>query len=180
MPQRGHIAVVALVLALTVWLVACGGEGGGGGGRAVSVTPGQPEVVSASELADFAAEAATPVYWVGEHEGAEYELTETTSGRIYVRYLRGGAEAGDPRSKFLTVGTYPVKDGIATLRRVARLVKGAKLKRTRDGALLLIEPSSEESVHLAYPGGNAQIEVYSRVPGQALLLSASGRVREVP
>lgn len=143
------------------------------------MTPGKPILVTVSQLADFAAEAENPIYWVGEREGAEYELTETASGRVFVRYLRGGAEAGDPRSKFLTIATYPTRDGVAALRRVARSTEGAKLKRTRDGALLMIDPNTEGNVHLAYPDGESQIEVYSRVPGQALLLSAAGKVREV-
>jgi hypothetical protein len=174
MSKRHPITVLALVLASSAFLVACGG-----GDNEVSLTPGKAQIVSASELADFAAESDAPIYWVGEREGAEYELTETASGRIYIRYLRGGAEAGDPRSKFLTVGTYPAKNGVAALRRVARSTEGAKLKRTRDGALLMIDPSSEDNVHLAYPGGETQVEVYSRVPGQALLVSAAGKVREV-
>jgi hypothetical protein len=174
MIQRHLIAALAAALALAVLLAACGKAEQG-----VSLIPGKPEVVSAPELAEFAAAADIPIYWVGEREEAEYELTETASGRVYVRYLRGGAEAGDPRSKFLTVGTYPAKNGVAALRRVARSTEGAKLKRTRDGALLMIDPSSEDNVHLAYPGSGTQIEVYSRVPGQALLLSAAGKVREV-
>ena len=174
MLKRASILALAIALALPVMLTACGGAQ-----DEISLTPGKPEVVSASQLADFAAEADAPIYWVGEREEAEYELTETASGRIYIRYLRGGAEAGDPRSKFLTVGTYPAEDGIDALRRVARSTEGAKLKRSRDGALLMIDPSSEGNVHLAYPDGESQIEVYSRVPGQALLLSAAGKVREV-
>jgi hypothetical protein len=174
MIKHHQIAVLA-VLALPILLSACGEAED----EEVSLVPGKPAVVSSSQLADFAAEADGPIYWVGEREEAEYELTETASGRIYVRYLRGGAEAGDPRSKFLTVGTYPTEDAIAALKRVARSTEGAKLKRTRDGALLMIDPSAEGNVHLAYPGSETQIEVYSRVPGQALLLSAAGKVREV-
>lgn len=175
MSKSGLIVVAALVLGLPAWLAACGG-----GDADLSLTAGEPEVVSASQLADFAAEAATPVYWVGEREGTEYELTETDSGRIYVRYLRGGAKAGDPRSNFLTVGTYPAEDGVATLRQAAGAEGGVKLMRAGDGALLFVDPSSEDSVHLAYPDGDTQIEVYSPVPGQALRLSSTGQVREVP
>jgi hypothetical protein len=166
--------IIGYALAVSILLGACGEAE-----DEISLRAGTPEVVSASQLAAFAAESDTPIYWVGERKEVEYELTETASGRIYVRYLRGGAEAGDPRSKFLTIGTYPAKNGIAALRRVARSTEGAKLKRTRDGALLMIDPSAEGNVHLAYPDRESQIEVYSRVPGQALLLSAAGKVREV-
>lgn len=168
------IALVAVLLITPGLLAGCWG-----GSEEISLAPDEPEVVSTSQLTEFAAASPSPVYWVGEREGSTYELTETAAGQVYVRYLRGGASAGDPSSKFLTVGTYPSRDGVAALRRVARSTPGAKLKRSRDGALLMIDPSSEYNVHLAYPGGESQIEVYSRVPGQALLLSAAGKVREV-
>jgi hypothetical protein len=88
-------------------LLLVGVAGCGSSGDSVSLTAGEPQVVTASQLSDFAADADGPVYWLGERLGSKYELTETDSGRIYVRYLRGDAEAGDPRSSFITVATYP-------------------------------------------------------------------------
>ncbi len=162
---------VALVAAVVVWLVR---------GDDSSPAPGEPEAVTASQLSDFAAEHGTPVYWLGERSGASYELTDTSSGRVYVRYLTGGAKAGDERAKFITVATYPGGDGIAALRKAAGEQKGAKLGKTKDGAVLLIDPTSPNNAHLAYPGANLQIEVYSPVPGEALRLAAQGEVQPVP
>jgi hypothetical protein len=158
----------------TLSLVSCGGS------DKVSLTPGQPQVLSASQLSDFAGEQAEPVYWLGEREGAEYEVTETPQGRIYIRYLEGGAEAGDPRAKFLTVGTYPTKDGISALRVALANRAGARLARTNDGAVLLVDPASPKNAHLAYPGDGVQVEVFSPVPGAALRLASAGDVQPVP
>jgi hypothetical protein len=163
---------VALVAAVVVWLAR--------GDDSVSVTAGEPQTVSASQLSDFAAERETPIYWLGERSGAEYELTETPAGRVYVRYLTGGAEAGDPRATFITVGTYPDGDGVAALRKAARQQGGAKLGKTDDGAVLLVDPTEPNNAHLAYPGANLQIEVYSPAPGQALRLASRGAVQPVP
>jgi hypothetical protein len=162
---------VALVAAVVVWLVQ---------GDDSSSSTDEPEVVSVSQLSEFAAEQGTPVYWLGVRQGASYELTDTSSGRIYVRYLTGGAEAGDKRAKFITVATYPEESGVAALHKAAREGHGAKLAKTDDGAVLLVDPNSPDNAHLAYPGGDPQIEVYSPVPGEALRLAARGAVRPVP
>jgi hypothetical protein len=165
------VLTVALIAAVVVWLVH---------GDDSSPATGEPEAVTTSELSEFAAEQDTPVYWLGERRNEGYELTDSSSGRVYVRYLTGGAEAGDKRAVFVTVATYPADNGVATLRKAAREQMGAKLGKTDDGAALLIDPTSPNNAHLAYPGANLQIEVYSPVPGEALRLAARGDVQTVP
>jgi glucose/arabinose dehydrogenase len=145
---------------------------------ASSTSTDVPRVVSAAQLSDFAAGLGEPVYWIGPRRGARYELTETSAGRVYVRYLRDGAEAGDKRPDFVTVATYPGEDGVAKLRQTAGDRKGA-LARTADGGLLLTDPSSPDSVYLAYPGTDIQVEVYSPLPSHALRLASRGEVRQV-
>jgi hypothetical protein len=162
---------IALIAAVVVWLVR---------GNDSSSTVGEPEIVTATQLSEFAADNGAPVYWLGERRNESYELTDTPSGRVYIRYLTGGAEVGDERANFVTVATYPDGDGIATLRKAAHERKGSKLGKTDDGAVLLIDPTSPVNAHLAYPGANLQIEVYSPVPGEALRLAARGDVQKVP
>lgn len=159
---------IALVALVAVWLV----------GDADS-SSSEPEVVAAAQVPEFVSDQSTAVYWLGERPNAEYELTESPSGRVYVRYLTGDAEAGDPRADFITVGTYPSDNGIAELRRAAQQQEGAELGRTDDGAVLLIDPNSPNNAHLAYPDEKVQIEVYSPIPGQALRLAEGGAVEPV-
>jgi hypothetical protein len=161
---------VALVAAVVVWLVRDDDS---------SPAAGEPDVVAATQLSEFAAERLKPVYWLGERPDESYELTDSSSGRVYIRYLTGGAEAGDERAGFVTVATYPADNGVAALRKASREQKGAKLGKTDDGAVLLIDPSSPNNAHLSYPGANLQIEVYSPVPGEALRLAARGDVQQV-
>lgn len=161
---------VALIAAVVVWVTQDDG---------VSVTVGEPQVVSASELSEFAADADRPVYWLGERSGTSYELTETASGRVYVRYLEGDAEAGDSRADFVTVGTYQEKDGVAALHLAVAKRDGAKLGKTDNGAVLLIDPTAPKNAHLAFPGADAQVEVFSPNPGEALRLAARGAVQPV-
>jgi hypothetical protein len=162
-------------IAVAVVLTACGG-----GDDTVALTPGEPQVLSATELSAFASEQSEPVYWLGARKGSELEVTHSSDGRIYIRYLTDGAEVGDPRAKFLTVGTYPGKSGVAALRAALASHSGSKLVRTDDGALLLIDAASPQNAHLAYPGQGVQIEVFSPVPGAALRLASAGDVQPVP
>lgn len=162
---------VALVAAVALWIFRDDDS---------SSTAAGPEGVTASELSDFAAEQSTPVYWLGARGGDTYELTDFSSGRVYVRYLPEGTDAGDERADFVTVATYPSANGVAELRKAARTEAGAKLGKTNDGAVLLIDPASPNNAHLAYRGANLQIEIYSPVPGEALRLAARGAVRPVP
>lgn len=161
---------VALIAAVAVWITRDDSS---------SPAPGEPEAVSTSELSDFAAEQDTPVYWLGERGDDSYELTDSASGRVYIRYLPEGIDAGDERANFVTVATYPSSNGVAELRKAAREEPGAKLGKTDDGAVLLIDPTSPNNAHLAYRGANLQIEIYSPVPGEALRLAARGAVRPV-
>lgn len=160
---------VALIALVVVWLVGDDDS-----------SSGEPEVVAAAEVPEFVSDQGTTVYWLGERPNAKYELTESDSGRVYIRYLTGDAEAGDVRADFITVATYPSDNGIAELRRAARQQEGAELGRTDDGALLLIDPNSPNNAHLAYPDENVQVEVYSPLPGQALRLASRGAVQPVP
>lgn len=145
----------------------------------VTLTLDEPQSVSVSELEDLAGERGDPIYWLGERDGAEYEVTESSSGRFYIRYLEGEADAGDERAEFLTVGTYPSRNGSVALRRAARNRDGAELARTDDGAVLLIDPGSPGNAHLAYRGEDVQIEVFSPTAGEALRLASRGAVQQV-
>jgi hypothetical protein len=164
---------VALIVALGVMALDSGEDD-------LSLTPGEPEIASAGQLSDIAASSDTkPLYWLGERDDSEYELTETSGGRFYVRYLEGGAEAGDERPDFLTVGTYPSKNSVGELREAEEAIEGAELGRTDDGAVMLIDPSSAKSAHLAFPGGDSQVEIYSPIPGQALRIAERGDVQPI-
>ena len=47
------------------------------------------------------------VYGVAAPAGTRPEVTRSSTGEVWVRYLGGDAKLGDPRADYLTVGTYP-------------------------------------------------------------------------
>src|SRR4051812_22508081 len=73
-----------------------------------------------AQLKAYAKSAAHAVYWTGARSGYTYEVTGTSDGRIYVRYLPAGVEAGDKRASFLVVGTYRLRNAYAATRAAAK------------------------------------------------------------
>lgn len=176
--QRTLLIVLVLAL-LAVIAVSLLHDDEDGAPLPAPTASAEPEIVTVSQLTDFAAESGEAVYWIGPRRGAAYELTASPGGPTYVRYLRDGAEAGDPRPDFLTVATYPEEDGAAELRQAVSDQPGAKLDRTSGGALLLTYPASPKSAYLAYPDANVQVELYSPLPDHARRLASRDEVRQV-
>jgi hypothetical protein len=126
-------------------------------------------------LASLAASVGHPVYWAGPKDGYHYELTHTTDGRIYIRYLPAGVAVGTSAPNFLTVGTYPVKDAIATVRAIGGKPGGSLLKLGA-GGVAAVDPDHPLSMYIAYPGSGYEIEVYDPSPGQARQVVTSGAI----
>jgi hypothetical protein len=173
-PRIGRLRaalVVALALgaALFLWLAD------GSGGSKPPAATAQPRVLTASALRSLAGAGATPIYWAGPQPGARLELSTEPGGRAYLRYLTAGAGTGAPSADFLTIGTYPVPDPVAALRRLARPA-GATLRRAPHGDLALIDPGRPTSVYLAHPGSAYEVEVYDPSPRRALAVALSGAV----
>lgn len=164
-------AIVASVLALAL-LAGCGGSDSG---SSQSTSTGAAETVSADSLRDTASEAATPIYWAGEQGGTELELSRPSKDRTYVRYLTGGAEAGDKRGDFLTVGTYVQPNAVASLHRQGKR-SGGKIARAPGGATVYFDREDPQSVYLAYPGTSVEVEVFDPSFKRALRLVDSGQI----
>jgi hypothetical protein len=159
------VAIVAIVVVVAV----------GGGDSGSSSKSGEPEIVSAETLRELSSEPGEPIYWAGERAGTELELSQPGEGRTYVRYLTGGAKAGDSRPDFLTVGTYEQADPVAALRRQAKRETGV-LGKAPGGATVYFGRENPSSVYLAYPGVEVEIEVYDPNFKEALQLVQSGQI----
>lgn len=166
--RLGALLAVGVAVFLAGWLIFGGRDGG-------STEASGASSKSESELRSLAASSSTPVYWAGPREGHTYELTRTTDGRVYVRYLPEGVEVGDPRPQFLTVGTYPRPNAWAELRRASR-EPGAVSRRLPNDGMMVFSRTRPTSVYLGYAGGRYQIEVYAPSPGSARRLVVSGQI----
>jgi hypothetical protein len=133
--------------------------------------------VSVSTLKTLPASLGHPVYWAGPLPDATYELTQSPDGRVYVRYLTGGAQVGSPLPNFLTVGTYVVPNAEAAVR-AAAAQPGAVHVPVR-GGVGFYNRARPTSVYFAYPGSNIQVETYDPSPAVARRLVERGLIKPV-
>jgi hypothetical protein len=136
---------------------------------------GGAEAASAQSLRQVASTVDHPVYWAGERPGQKYELTITDNGNIFVRYLDQNTPIGSRNVTALTIGTYPVPNAYGALQDVASK-PGAKTGKTPDGGFVVTNDSNPQSVYIAYPGADTQIEVFDPDPKTAFSLATSGAV----
>jgi hypothetical protein len=167
--RLGALLAVGLAVFLTGWLVLGGDDKG-----SQSAQPADVSGVSEAQLREFAASAPNPVYWAGPRTGQTYELFKTSDGRVYIRYLPAGVKVGDPRPQFLTVGTYPLPNAFAAVKRIGR-APGAFTRKLPGGGLAVLNPATP-SVYFAYPGAKYQVEVFAPSPSTTRSLVLNGQV----
>ena len=158
------VAVVAIVL----FLVITGGP---------TLEPGVPEELSADELKDVA-EDDGPVYWAGAIEGTKLEVTETSKGHVFVRYLPELAPIGDNKPQYTTVATYEQAGALQAVRRASEQ-RGMLSKKVPGGGLAIWSRERPTSVYLGLPNSDRLVEVYNPDAKAAAVLAVSGRIQPV-
>jgi hypothetical protein len=139
-------------------------------------TSAKPTEATIASLKSFAKGVGHPIYWLGPRGGVKYELTNQTSG-VYIRYLRPSAAIGAEQA-FLSVATYPFPHALEALQAVANKPDTATITLP-GGGLAIYNKSYPKSIHLAFPGQDYQVEVFSPSAAQARQLVTSGRVSTV-
>jgi hypothetical protein len=165
------LLAAALAVFLIVWFV------GRDGSSPVTLPQGGLSAVSEAQLQKLASTVGHPVYWAGAKK-ATYELTRTSDGRIYVRYLPSSAKVGNRSAKYLTIGTYPEQHAFRSIRRAAARPGAISLKIDH-GGLLVFNRAAPKSVYFGYPGAKYQVEVYDPSPAQARALVVGGRITPI-
>jgi hypothetical protein len=165
------IVALALVVGVVVWLLLKGGDDDKTSQTTGTTTTGRavPSLVSEADLTAYAKSVDHPVYWAGPRNGFSYELTKTSDGSAYIRYLPQGVAAGDPRPQFLTVGTYPRKNAFATVEQAAGQA-GASSVTLPGGGIGVPSPRNKQSVYMSYPESPVLVEVFSTSPARSLRL----------
>lgn len=167
------VLVGAIAIGFIAWLVFIKDDDDSGGGSAT------PVAATVGDLRALSSSAGHSVYWIGRRATDTYELTQTSDGSIYVRYLPPGTDLGDRRPNFTTIGTYPHPNSMKTVRQAARR-EGAVTRAIEGGGLSVSNLSRPRSVYLAYPSDpDLLLEVYDPSPSRARRLASSGRVKPV-
>lgn len=158
-----------IAAALIVWVVLDSGDSRDGDTQST-----EAEVVGVAALRRAAATQGTPIYWAGATEGTNLELSQPAPDRTYVRYLTGGAKAGDSKP-FLTVGSYRFEDPTGTLHSRGNQ-PGSVLASAPGGGVVYFDRTNPKSVYLAYPDTEVEIEVFAPEFKEALQLVTDGRI----
>ena len=171
--RLGAILAIALLAGFVAWLIFKGDNKASGPARAPAAS------ASYGQLKALPGKVGHDVYWAGKKASYTYELTQTSQGNIYVRYLPAGVDVNDPRPNFLTVGTYPRRNAYASLKKLSTK-PGSVSRQLAGGGISVYSKQDPRSVYLAYPGKNVQIEVYDPSARRAQHLVLAGLVRPLP
>jgi hypothetical protein len=177
----GAVIAIALAAAFAVWLLVRDGDDSPSSSTTTTQTQATttaeigPVAAGPAELRGLANEAGHPVYWVGPRPNRIYELTRTSSGRIFIRYLPPGVRVGNRSAQFTIVGSYPVENALDVLRELSEQ-EGQRSASVPGGGFAVYSASSPNNVYLAYPDEDVQIEVFDPSAERALRLATTGRV----
>jgi hypothetical protein len=172
----GAVVAVALLIGLVVWLLV---RGNGSGTE--STTTGSafgPIAATQGDLRSRSIDEGHPIYWAGPKTDTTYELTRTSNGRIFIRYLPKGVPVGVDKADYTIVGTYPVPNATGVLEGLAKKSGEHKLL-VPGGGIAVYSSSQPTNVYVAYPGSNLQIEVFDPSADRARRIVTSGQVAPV-
>ena len=180
----GAAVALAAGAGLAAWAIV--GHDGAGSSSTSSVSPPtpataaatakpiEPVALSAKGLRTLTSSVQQPIYWAGPKAGYLYELTRTRTGTVFIRYLPPGVKAGAKQQKYLIIATYPFVNPVKALKNLS----GTHLA-IPGGGVAMVDRAHPQSVHLAYPGVDDQVEVYDPSPARSLRIARSGEVRPV-
>jgi hypothetical protein len=174
--RLGAVVAVALLIGLVVWLLV---RGNGSGTE--STTTGSafgPIAATQGDLRSRSIDEGHPIYWAGPKTDTTYELTRTSNGRIFIRYLPKGVPVGVDKADYTIVGTYPVPNATGVLEGLAKKSGEHKLL-VPGGGIAVYSSSQPTNVYVAYPGSNLQIEVFDPSAERAVGIVTSGQVAPV-
>jgi hypothetical protein len=167
--RLGAVVAVAVAVGFIAWLLFIKGDNSSKGRKAI------PVAATPQSLHQLAASLGHSVYWVGRRARNTYELTRTSDGSVYIRYLPPGVALGDPRPNFLTIGTYPHPKATATVQKAARRQGALKLKVK--GGLAVSNATRPQSTYVAYSRDpDLLLEIYDPSPSRSHRLANSGQV----
>ena len=170
----GAVVAVALLIGFVVWLLVRDGGNGSGTETTTGAAVG-PVAATEDRLRSLSIDEGHPIYWIGAKANTTYELTRTSNGRIFIRYLPKGAPVGVDKADYTIIGTYPVPNATGVLEGLAKNSDEQKLS-VPGGGIAVYSTSQPTNVYVAYPGSNLQIEVFDPSADRARRIVTSGQV----
>jgi hypothetical protein len=140
-------------------------------------TASAPHQATVAELKRVSGSAGHPVYWAGAEHGATYELTQATSGRVFIRYLPAGTTLGTSKP-YPFVASFPVRNAYATTKSAAGRAGSIRIPMP-GGGVAFHTRATPSNFYLAFPRSDVQIEVFDPRPARAQALIRSGHVKPI-
>jgi hypothetical protein len=186
-PQSVHVAYRGVDYQVEVYaptrgtaraLVASGQITALGNLKGGSVAPSpKARAASVADLKALASSLKHPIYWAGPKSGYTYELTRSSSGNVFIRYLPSGVKVGSA-TPYLTVATYPFPSAFGAIQALATQQNLPTVKLA-GGGLAVLDKGYPTSIHLAFPGSAYQVEVFDPSPANVLRVVKSGQVTSI-
>ncbi len=177
----GAVVAIAVAAAFVIWLVVRGDDDSSSTNTtdtSATARPIGPVASTPAALRALSTSSKQPIYWVGPRPGQTYELTRTSGGRVYVRYLPAGTKVGNRRADYTIVGTYPTENALKVLKDLAKQ-PNEKSVAAPGGGVAVYSTASPTNVYVAFPGTDVQIEVFDPSAQEARRLVTTGRVAPV-
>lgn len=136
-------------------------------------------VLTEAELRAEVAKISVPVYWVGPLSGAKYTLENQLNARVFVRYLPDGVLPPTGEATKRVIGTYKVANAFDTTKSASASVANSVGVTGANGEAIFYVQSNAKNVYVAFPGVDAQIEIYDPEPGASLKLATQKGLLQV-
>ena len=172
--QLGAVIALAVAAALIAGAIARERNNRSTASTAAVSTIG-PVAFTAEQLRDESRALDQAIFWAGPKAGYTYEFTRNASGSIFVRYLPAGVKVGAVEPHYLIVATYPFRHALNVL----RIAAGKRGVPIPGNGLALVHDQYPQSVHIAFPNTDYQVEVYDPSPARSLAVARSGNVTPV-
>ena len=132
-------------------------------------------IVTVDELMSATKGYGFPIYWNGEVDETNIELTVLTEGKVFVRYLPKDIPAG-ATEPFFTVASYYDPDAFGKVQSLG-VGSGAKYIRYKGGAVAASASESDSNVYFAFDGNPVLYNIYSPDPQFAWLGLDTGTLK---
>jgi len=119
-----------------------------------------------------------PVYWAGPMKNVVYEVTYAPGGNFSVRYLPAGSKAR-AKTFIATVSTTPFPGAYDSIKQLEVQGGMQKVDTEKGGAAAVTSQAYPQSIRLAFPGKDFQIEVISPSVSRVTKLVKLGSIRPV-
>jgi hypothetical protein len=173
--MRKYTPLIAAMATAAFLVTGCGRSSNKTATTTAPPTRAPAKAASLADLKSLANGAGHAVFWAGRKRGYTYELTQTSDGSIYIRYLPPGVPVGAAGGDFLSIGSYPQSNAFATVT-AAQKQSGEIITKLSGGGVAVSNPNRPQSVYFAYPGSKVLVEVYDPSPSHAKQLMTSGKV----